>query len=444
MDPVKLEGIAKWPTPTTVKDVRSFLGFGNFYRRFIQNYGNLTKSLNELLKKDVKFEWNKERQETFDLMKKKFQESPVLLMPDPRKPFIVEADASKYASGAVLRQQDTNGDWHPCAYLSKSFNETERNYDIADRELLAIIRALTDWRHYLIGSPHKVTVLTDHDNLRYFRTAQKLNRRQARWSLFLADYDVNLVHVPGRQMVQSDSLSRRSDLYPEEDTDNQDRILLPDNIFIKTIDAELYETITKEGEQDVLMKNTFDALTKGTLLPLNSRTNDWRIENNLLFYKERCYVPDNLELRRRIAHQYHDTLPTGHPGQLRTQELIQEHYWWPGLHTFVKNYVAGCAICQQHKINRHPSAPALQPTKSLARRPYSLITMDFITDLPESDGFDSIMVMVDHGSSKGVILEPCNKTIDAEGTALCTNDMGCQIKQFRTEDRNSHRTSFRN
>ena len=133
----------------------------------------------------------------FDLMKKKFQESPVLLMPDPRKPFIVEADALKYASGAVLRQQDTNGDWHPCAYLSKSFNETERNYDIADRELLAIIRALTDWRHYLIGSPHKVTVLTDHDNLRYFRTAQKLNRRQARWSLFLADYDVNLVHVPG-------------------------------------------------------------------------------------------------------------------------------------------------------------------------------------------------------------------------------------------------------
>jgi hypothetical protein len=123
----------------------------------------------------MKFEWNEERQKTFDLMKKKFQESPVLLMPDPRKLFIVEADTSKYASGAVLRQQGTNGDWHPCAYLSKSFNKTKRNYDIADRELLAIIRALTDWRHYLIGSPHKVTVLTDHDNLRYFRTAQKLN-----------------------------------------------------------------------------------------------------------------------------------------------------------------------------------------------------------------------------------------------------------------------------
>ena len=229
MDPVKVSGIANWPTPTTIKEVRSFLGFGNYYRRFIHAYGDLIKPLNELLKKDTKFEWNQERQETFDLLKKKFQESPVLQMPDMMKPFVVESDASKYASGAVLRQQDTNGDWHPCAYLSKSFNETERNYEIYDRELLAIIRALTDWRHYLIGSPHIVTVLSDHQNLTYFRTTQKLNRRQARWSLFLSDFNLQLVHLPGKQMVQSDALSRRPDHYPSTDTDNEDRILLPDN-----------------------------------------------------------------------------------------------------------------------------------------------------------------------------------------------------------------------
>src|SRR5271163_2003065 len=133
----------------------------------------MTKLLNKLLKKDMKFKWNDERQKMFDLMKKKFQESPVLLMPDPRKPFIVEADTLKYASGAVLQQQDTNGDWHPHAYLSKSFNKTERNYEIYDRELLAIICMLTDWRHYLIGSPHTVTVLSDHQNLTYFQTTQK-------------------------------------------------------------------------------------------------------------------------------------------------------------------------------------------------------------------------------------------------------------------------------
>jgi Reverse transcriptase (RNA-dependent DNA polymerase)/RNase H-like domain found in reverse transcriptase len=136
MDPVKLKGIAEWPAPANVKNVRSFLGFGNYYRRFIHNYGNITRPLNDLLGKNKTFEWSQECQETFNLLKKKFQESPVLLMPDMTKPFVVEADASKYASGAVLRQQDNNGDWHPCAYLSKSFNPTERNYEIYDRELL--------------------------------------------------------------------------------------------------------------------------------------------------------------------------------------------------------------------------------------------------------------------------------------------------------------------
>ena len=104
-----------------VKNVRSFLRFGNYYRRFIHDYGNITKPLNDLLGKNKTFEWSQECQDTFELLKRKFQESPVLLMPDMTKPFVVESDASKYASGAVLRQQDNNGDWHPCAYLSKSF-----------------------------------------------------------------------------------------------------------------------------------------------------------------------------------------------------------------------------------------------------------------------------------------------------------------------------------
>ena len=102
MDPVKLKGITDWPTPTTVKQVRSFLGFGNYYRKFIHGYSNLTQPLNELLKKDVKFEWTTKCQEAFEALKQKFLEAPVLQMPDSSKPFLVESDASKYASGAVL------------------------------------------------------------------------------------------------------------------------------------------------------------------------------------------------------------------------------------------------------------------------------------------------------------------------------------------------------
>src|SRR5271156_2548103 len=417
MDPVKVAGITDWPTPKTIKDVRSFLRFGNYYRRFIHAYGDLTKPLNDLLKKNTQFEWTPERQETFDILKKKFQESPVLQMPDMAKPFVVESDASKYASGAVLQQQDTNRDWHPCAYLSKSLNETERNYEIYNRELLAIIRALTDWRHYLIGSPHVVTVLSDHQNLTYFRTTQKLNRRQARWSLFLADFNIQLIHLPGKQMVQSDALSRRADHCLDIDTDNDDKILLPDDLFVRTLDLDLHDLIASTGKEDDVFQSPVKALANQDQLPLNFHPSDWTITDDILFFKDRCYVPDNLDLRRQIAARYHDSLPAGHPGNLRTQELVRQHYWWPGLSTFVRNYVNGCGICQQHKINRHPTNPPLQPIKSLATRPFSLITMDFITGLPTSDGFDSILVVVDHGSTKGVILESCDKTIDAMETA---------------------------
>ena len=218
-------------------------------------------------------------------------------------------------------------------------------------------------------------------------------------------------------MAQSDALSRRPDLCPAEDNDNDDRVLLPNQLFIQTLDLDLHDLIATTGREDTLIKFTTNALANQDHMPLNFRPSDWRITDDLLFYKDRCYVPDNLDLRRQITSRYHDTLPVGHPGQLRTQELVRQHYWWPGLSTFVRNYVNGCGICQQHKINRHPTNPPLQPIKALDTRPFSLITMDFITDLPISDGYDSIMVIVDHGSTKGVILEPCHKTIDALGTA---------------------------
>lgn len=154
-------------------------------------------------------------------------------MPDPAKPFTIEADTSKFATGAVLRQQGPDGDWHSCGYISHSLNATERNYEIYDRELLGIIRALETWRHYLQGSEHPVTILSDHKNLTYFRMAQKLNRRQVRWSLFLSEFDLKLVHVPGTQMVQSDALSRCEDWGKGLENDNKDLTLLPETMFIK-------------------------------------------------------------------------------------------------------------------------------------------------------------------------------------------------------------------
>jgi len=158
--------------------------------------------------KDKPFRWNDDAQKAFDTLKRRFIEEPVLIMADQTKPFQIECDASKYASGAVLTQLDSNGQRHPCAFISKTFSPTERNYEIYDRELLAVIRALQEWRHYIQGSPHTTTIYTDHKNLTFFRSAQKLNHRQARWSLFLSEYDIKLKHLPGTKMFLSDALSR--------------------------------------------------------------------------------------------------------------------------------------------------------------------------------------------------------------------------------------------
>ncbi|KAJ8475477.1 hypothetical protein ONZ51_g6534 [Trametes cubensis] len=142
MDPVKLKAIIEWEPPITVKQVQAFLGFSNFYRRFIRDYSKIVRPLTELTKKDQPFLWTPDCQKAFDTLKKRFTEEPILQIPDPEKPFQIECDASKVATGAVLRQQGEGGLWHPCAYLSKSFTPAERNYQIYDRELLAIVRAL--------------------------------------------------------------------------------------------------------------------------------------------------------------------------------------------------------------------------------------------------------------------------------------------------------------
>jgi hypothetical protein len=176
MDPLKLGGIQDWPIPNTVKQVRSFLEFGSFYRQFIHHFSELARLLNNLMKKDRKFKWTNECQNSFDTLKKGFTEKPVLMIPDHSKPFQIESNASIVATGTVLTQLDSNGNRHPCAFISKMFSPTERNYEIYDRELLGIIQALEEWRHYIQGSGHMTIIHSDHKNLTYFRTAQKLNR----------------------------------------------------------------------------------------------------------------------------------------------------------------------------------------------------------------------------------------------------------------------------
>lgn len=421
MDPTKVEGLAKWPTPQTVKQVRSFLGFGNFYRKFIRHYSEIAGPLNALTRKDQEFHWSPECEKAFNTLKRKFTSYPVLRMPDPTKPFQIEADASKSASGAVLTQLDDNGARHPIFFLSKSFTDAEKNYQIYDKELLAIIRALVEWRHYIQGSPFVTTIFSDHKNLTYYRNPQRLSPRQARWFLTLSEYNFELKHLPGTQMIQSDALSRRPDLCQDED-EPELVTMLPEHVFVHLIDMALQERILNSELKDEEANEALELLLTSGPTDLRHDLEHWTVTEKdgkkMLFYQGKAYVPNDLELRRDIVKKHHDSPTIGHPGEIGTFLAVKEHYWWPGMRRFVKNYVEGCPDCQQYKINRHPNKPTLEPISSPKLAiPFTQISMDFITDLPTSNGFDAILAVVDHGLTKGVILEPCNKTITSEETA---------------------------
>ena len=163
-------------------------------------------------------------------------------------------------------------------------------------------------------------------------------------------------------------------------------------------------------------------MKESKLQQLTSEIQDWSVEENdgrkSIFFKGRQYIPNEVQIRREIVRKFHDHETAGHPGELETYNQTREKYWWPGMRTFIKNYVKGCALCQQFKIRRNPTKPPLMPIEGPKTvEPFKQVSMDFITDLPEIDGFDSILSVVDHGLSKGVILIPTKKTVTAEETA---------------------------
>ncbi|KAK3549898.1 hypothetical protein QTP86_015514 [Hemibagrus guttatus] len=209
MDEGKITAIRNWPAPTTVKELQRFLGFASFYRRFIQNYSSIANPLTSLLRNKPKsLAWSPSAEEAFNTLKKAFTTDPLLIHPDPDKPFIVEVDASTTGVGVVLSQQQGNPSClHPCAFFSHKLNPAERNYDIGNRELLAVKLALEEWRHWLEGAKHAFLVLTDHKNLEYLRAAKRLNPRQARWALFFTRFDFTIWYRPRSKNTKADALS---------------------------------------------------------------------------------------------------------------------------------------------------------------------------------------------------------------------------------------------
>ncbi|KAI2662144.1 Transposon Tf2-9 polyprotein [Labeo rohita] len=286
MDPEKIKAVVDWPSPDSRKALQRFLGFANFYRRFIHNYSQLAAPLTALTSPRMAFRWSDAAEAAFANLKRRFVSAPVLVTPDPSRQFVVEVDASEVGVGAVLSQRSPSDDkMHPCAFFSHRLSSAESNYDIGNRELLAVKLALEEWRHWLEGSGVPFMVWTDHKNLEYIRTAKRLNSRQARWALFFGRFDFTLSYRPGSKNVKPDSLSRIFD--------RSDRPSTPESIFSETL---IVSTLSWEVESKV--RTALHGVTPPAGCPPN-----------------RLFVPESL--RSEVIQWGHCSNVACHPGTSR-------------------------------------------------------------------------------------------------------------------------------
>ena len=355
VDPIKIAGIKEWPIPKNLKETQSFLGFCNFYRRFIKEYSHIIKPMTRLTGK-MQWRWSDEQQKAFERLKEALCTAPCLKILDDIGKFRLEADASEGAVGAVLSQEQ-EGKMHPIAYFSKSLNDTERNYKIYDKEMLGIMLALDEWRQFLMGARQTFEIWTDHNNLQYFRQPQKVNRRQARWITELANYDYTLHHKPGSLNKKANALSRRPD-HDMGKHDNKNQVLLLDQIFRNTawaLEPNVYEPEIV-AHKDKVDNSVQKALTYGE--------KGWKQEGDLVWFEGKLYVPKNKELQIQIICDHHDSALAGHPGPHKTQEMIMHNYYWPRMMDLIRQYVDGCKPCQQDKIDRTARHAPLNPMKA--------------------------------------------------------------------------------
>ena len=452
MDPAKIECILTWETPRSVKDIQGFLGFANFYRRFIKGFSRIVRPLVSLTKKGVKFTWSRNCERAFQDLKIAFTSAPILRHFDPTKEIFVETDASDFVSSGILSQKDDNGVLHPVAFLSKKHSESECNYEIYDKELLAIIRCFEDWRPELEGAAHPITVLTDHRNLEYFMTTKQLSRRQVRWSEFLSQFQFQIRHRPGKKSGKPDALTRRSQDLPHSEDDSrlqhQNQTLLkpyhlPDISFATDLVAA--PAMLNEEEDEPIEVKITRLLEEGYATELQQENSTWsrcymeltkpegiprlpdislsecKVEGNRLYFRDRLYVPDN-GLRPLLLQLAHDLPESGHPGKNKLYDLLAREYWWPHISGDVNTFTRNCHGCIRNKTSRLRYQGALKPLPIPAQR-WRNISVDFIGPLVPSNGYDTIMVVVDRLSKMRHIIGVHSQMTASELAKLFTKEV---------------------
>lgn len=413
----KVKTVQNWEKPCTVRDVRAFLGLTGYYRRFIQGYSQVAMPLTELTKQDVEWKWCAKEEKAFQVLKEKLTNAPILKLPDTTRDFRVETDASGTACGMVLSQEH-GGKYHPIAFGSCKFNRHEKNYPVWEQEMLAIIKAMKLWRTYLVnGKTHEV--ITDHKGLETFLTRKEVTGRHARWLALLTDYRLKITYRPGRVNDAADALSRKATDSMEEGPSDEG---IADEItaisVLNGMEEKWKNEIRSAMGNDDIVKSIKLQLSKGNF------TEDWKEDQGLLFKRKgkeeheprvwRVYVPNSagIELKKKIIETIHSR---EHWGMWKTLNNVERRFVWDRMKVDIRKFVHECPSCAAQKRERKRSGGLLKPLE-IPSRLWDTITMDFAMGLPDAEGYNGVLVVVEK-ISKLVKLIAVNDTITAEETA---------------------------
>ncbi|GJU30223.1 putative nucleotidyltransferase, ribonuclease H [Tanacetum coccineum] len=368
MDPTKVEAITKWPRPTSVTEVRSFLGLAG-----------------------KKFVWNEEREKSFEELKQRLVSAPILTLPSFQW-ISIYSDASKKGLGCVLMQHGK-----VIAYASRQLKPYEVNYPTHDLELAAVVFALKIWRHYLYGE--SCDIFTDHKSLKYIFTQRELNMRQRRWLELLKDYDTNIQYHPGKANVVADALSRKSGMIAG--------IKVEEGIIrdLERLDIELcvrgqsgfWASLRVEPNliSQIKAAQKDDGEIWAIIQNIDQQT-EFRVDDDgILWQGTKLCVPEDPTLREALMTEAHSSPFSIHPGSTKMYHDLKQHFWWSGMKRDVATFVSKCLTCQQVKIEHQRASGLLQPLEIPVWK-WDEISMDFVTGLPRTQRkHDAIWVVVD-------------------------------------------------
>ncbi|KAL0553793.1 hypothetical protein IC582_007697 [Cucumis melo] len=395
VDPAKIEAVTGWTRPSTVSEVRSFLGLAGYYRRFVENFSRIATPLTQLTRKGAPFVWSKACEDSFQTLKQKLVTAPVLTVPDGSGSFVIYSDASKKGLGCVLMQQGK-----VVAYASRQLKSHEQNYPTHDLELAAVVFALKIWRHYLYGE--KIQIFTDHKSLKYFFTQKELNMRQRRWLELVKDYDCEILYHPGKANVVADALSRKvshsAALITRQAPLHRDLERAEIAVSVGAVTMQLAQlTVQPTLRQKIIDAQSNDPylVEKRGLAEAGQMAEFSLSSDGGLLFERRLCVPSDSAVKTELLSEAHSSPFSMHPGSTKMYQDLKRVYWWHNMKREVAEFVSKCLVCQQVKAPRQKPAGLLQPL-SIPEWKWENVSMDFITGLPRTlRGFTVIWVVVD-------------------------------------------------